>query len=140
MSNDLIRDSAGVPSDTGRIKHHGAVVAFGLGGLYRAGRSGGGYYRWLAGFDVAPGTVPPPVGTGGAVSCSICFRAASGFTSRLGIVPGNPNVGAMAETAITGCQIVIAFCISKGILLPRQERKPGANGVHEKSEVWRRGK
>jgi hypothetical protein len=36
MRNDLIRDSASVPPDAGRIKHHGAVVAFGLGRLDRA--------------------------------------------------------------------------------------------------------
>lgn len=50
MGNNLVRDSAGVPSDAGRIKYHRAVVTFGLGRLDCTMWGKGGYRR-RAGFD-----------------------------------------------------------------------------------------
>ena len=39
------------------------------------------------------------------------------------------DVCAEAKAAIPTCRFVIAFGIGEGVMLPRQQRKPGANRI-----------
>jgi hypothetical protein len=79
MRNDLISDSAGVAPDAGRIKDHGAVVAFGLGRRDRSGWRSGGYRR-LAGFDgCSTGSAATSGDRLGGLAALVLLLMAAGF-------------------------------------------------------------
>src|SRR5208283_449719 len=110
MSNNLVRDPAGVASDTRRIKNHRAMITLGFG--------------WaLFVFDFVG------LGIGG-----LLVDLSSGYLwshEQAGVVLSDIRARARAKAAIAAYRLVVVFAISECIVLPGQQRKPIANSVQE---------
>jgi len=131
MSNNFVRDPAGITTDPRRVENDGAVVSPGLGRLNRA--------RWIRGV-LGRGAV----GSRWRYSAVVCTNGnrRSGLLINLlscylrphehaGVVLGDINLPAGVKAAITGCRFVVVLTIGEGIMLPRQQRKSRTDSSQE---------
>src|SRR5271165_5629266 len=122
MCNNFVRDPAGVASDTRRIKNHRAMITLGFG------RAVVFLFVFLFVFVFVFVSLFDFVGLGLLVDLS------SGYLwshEQAGVVLSDIRARDRAKAAIAACRLVVAFGISKGIVLPGQQRKPIANSVQE---------
>src|SRR5271165_1987071 len=121
MSNNLVRDPAGVASDTLRIKDHRAMITLGFGRavvfLFDF------FFVFLFVFDFVG------LGLGG-----LLVDLSTGYLwshEQAGVVLSDIRARARAKAAIAAYRLVVVFAISECIVLPGQQRKPIANSVQE---------
>src|SRR5271165_2411273 len=116
MTNNLVRDPSGIPSDTRRIKGDGAVISLAFG----------------VGIVVVVVAVVDEVNDVDVGALLVDLRSGDfGPDEQASIVRSDILQCADAKALIATCRLVVILGIGKSIPFPIGQGESGANSIHE---------